>query len=309
MKNYKNIFVILVTSIMILVSSCSLLIDGYLRRFANNSICWEDNDHILVYTIIAAYDDYITIGGDARSYIWSGGEIWRIDVNTGEKELVLRKKGPEYTITYEYAVITLQDTFRFISDWDTTYQMDENYDNWEPFGPYTCPQVSEDGKKIVYLQESYEVEDVYVKELDLDTGIKTILWQGTGNIESMDYDFDRNLLLLNNIRLINLNTGMDTILLHHGEEIGSYTIYSPDDSRYGIFLEDKIIIDVESNNALYNKVYIEIDSLDNKSVIYGLKGIESPDGSKYASGEDNGVEIRNSYGALITKIIFDNSGL
>ena len=99
MKNYKNIYVILVTSIMILVSSCSLLIDGYLRRFANNSICWEDNDHILVYTIIAAYDDYITIGGDARSYIWSGGEIWRIDVNTGEKELVLRKKGPEYTIT------------------------------------------------------------------------------------------------------------------------------------------------------------------------------------------------------------------
>ena len=306
MRNYKNIFVILVTSIMILVSSCSLLIDGYLRRFANNSICWEDNDHILVYARISAYDDYITIGGDARNYIWSGGEIWRIDVNTGEKELVLRKKGPEYTISYEKAVITLQDTFRFISDWDTTFLMDENYDNWQPYGAYTYPQISADGKEIVCLQKNYDVEeDAYITKIQLDTGEEAYLWQTGGLIKTMDYDFDRNLLLLDNIRLVDLNTGMDSLLIKDRDTIDGYLFSHPESyARYGRILNDSIQFDVNDN-----KIYVNINNLENRNVHHGLKGIPNSDKTLYASGEDNGVEIRDVNGSLITKVIFDSSGL
>ncbi|MFO8061562.1 MAG: hypothetical protein R6U31_01400, partial [bacterium] len=226
-KPILSILILLTLIIIVFLSSCTLLIDEYNRLVGYNSICWEDNDHILVYAKIVAYDNYATVGGDMKNFIWGGGEIWRIDVNTGEKELVLRKKGPEYTITYEYAVITLQDTLRFISDWDSTFVMSENYDNWQAAGAYSHPQISEDGKEIVFLKESNEIEDVYVKKMHLDTGVETLLWETTANIKAMDYDFDRNLLLLNNIRLVNLNTGLDTVLLEHGDEISGYKVSDP----------------------------------------------------------------------------------
>ena len=99
----KEIILIISMIILLFLSSCSLLIDGYTRNVGYNSICWEDNDHILIYANIEAYDDYTTIGGGARKYIWVGGEIWRINVNTGEKELLMRKKEWDYAINEKYA--------------------------------------------------------------------------------------------------------------------------------------------------------------------------------------------------------------
>ncbi|MDY6788130.1 MAG: hypothetical protein SVK54_08410 [candidate division WOR-3 bacterium] len=306
-KPILTTLILLFLIVIIFLSSCSLLVDEYNRLVGYNSICWEDNDHILVYAKIAAYDNYATVGGDMKNFIWGGGEIWRIDVNTGEKELVLRKKGPEYTITYEYAVITLQDTFRFISDWDTTFIMDENYDNWQPYGAYTYPQISEDGKEIVGLVISNEVETIYVKKFNLSTGEETILWETTDFFVTMDYDFDRNLLLLNNIRLVNLNTGLDTVLVKVGDEISGHIVYDTYYSRYGRLFNDNIITDIWVENDVYSKVYIDADSLSNRSLKYGLRGIPNPDGTKFAFGSDNLVQIQDINGNIITEIAFPNN--
>ncbi|MDY6786751.1 MAG: hypothetical protein SVK54_01350, partial [candidate division WOR-3 bacterium] len=245
--------------------------------------------------------------------VYAAGEIWRVNVNTGDKELLIRNEGDRYrlsTADFDVVYIAIHDTLRLISEWDSTYLMDENYDNWKTIGGYTCPQISEDGKAIVYLKISNAVASTYVNRLNLDTGVETVLWETTEYIKVIDYDFDRNLLLLNNIRLINLNTGMDTVLIKDYEEISGYTLWGPEMySRYGRILDEKIIIDSYLNNGEYSKVFIDIDSLDNKSLKYGMRGIPNSDKTRYAFGTYTHIEIFNAHGTLIDTIRFPSNEL
>lgn len=292
--------ILIITIIILLLSSCSLLIDGYTRNVGYNSICWEDNDHILVYASITAYDDYTTIGGEARDYIWFGGEIWRIDVNTGDKELLMRKKELAYDQEISHVRIVKNNDNYYLSGTHNTYKIKEDFSGWDEFGDYKYPVFSSNGQYVVAVTRIYDIE-----RYNLESGEEELLFQSEEYVKSLDYDFDRNLLLLDNIRLINLNTGMDSLLIKDRDTIDGYLFSHPESyARYGRILNDSIQFDVNDN-----KIYVNINNLENRNVHHGLKGIPNSDKTLYASGEDNGIEIRDVNGSLITKLIFDSSGL
>ncbi len=307
----KIILILTIVGIMILImmNSCSLLIDGYTRNVGYNSICWEDNDHILVYANIEAYDDYTTIGGGARNYIWVGGEIWRIDVNTGEKELLMRKKESEYSQQIEAINIIKTNDNYFISGTFNTYQLREDFNGWDSIGNYAYPIFSDDGNTaiVAYIPDNYE--DVYqIWKYNLINNTYENIYIPNEPIKSLDYDYNQNLLLINNIKLVDLNTGEETILIEDGETINGYSvdIYS---DRYGQLTDDYILIDFDTYNSHeYSKVFINIDSLTDKRLVYGLRGKQSPNGDKYAYERvnSNRIEIYNNVGYLIREILFDN---
>lgn len=299
-----RIILILPLLLIISISSCSLFPTGRERRVGSNSICWDDNDHILIYANITAYYDEYNIGGVSKEYVWGGGEIWKINVSTGEKELLMRKKGAEYYQEPWLVRITKSNKNYYLSGNLHTYKIKEDFSGWDEFGDYIYPVFSSNSSDVVGVTINDEVRKYY-----LLTGEEELLYCSDEIITNMDYDFDRNLLLLNNIRLINLNTGTDTVLLYHGEEISGYKIYDPYAARYGNFSGDNIIIDVYSTNTVYSKVYIDTDSISNRTLRYGLRGVPNSDGTRFAFAVDNGVEIQNENGTVITKLIFDSSGL
>ncbi len=287
-----------------MMNSCSLLIDGYTRNVGYNSICWEDNDHILVYATIGAYDDYTTIGGGMRRSIWGGGEIWRINVNTGEKELLMRKKESEYVIGPIGGVhIDFINSNLYINGGYTIYKVNKNYEGWELFvDSIAFPNVSDDEQYLVGTHDNGNVVKYNIEK----KSIETIYSNEMGNKVS-DYDYDRNLLLINNIKLVDLNTGVETILLEDGETINGYSvdIYS---DRYGQLTENYILIDFDTYTSHeYSKVFINIDSLLDKRLVYGLRGKQSPNGDKYAYERvnSNRIEIYNNVGYLTREILFD----
>ncbi len=306
----KTIRVLLIIGIIILIimNSCSLLIDGYEREVGYNSICWEDNDHILIYAKIAAYDDYTTIGGGARNYIWGGGEIWRINVNTGEKELLMRKKESEYAIgDIEDITITIKDSLRLISDWAKTYKIEDEFTGWEEYGDFIHPIISSENKYIVAL---YRKGEYFIKKLNIVNQSTEIVYTPEIIIDVLDYDYSRNLLLINNIKLVDLNTRVETILVELGDTIDGKMIYS-DGGIHGDILKDTITIDVRTQNDVWNKVYIDINDYEQKTMRNGFMGVLSQDGVKGAHGHNSEggatgtIDIYSISGFIIKEIVFD----
>jgi len=144
---------LLFISVMLIQSGCSLF--GYYKigRFlGNNSICWEDNDHILIYASIAEYHMVTSIGGESKQYDWSGGEIWRITASTGAKELLFRSKESTY---YDHGWpedmrITKVNGNVYVCNQLKTYKVREDYSDWDSIGYFTLPIISEDENTFVH---------------------------------------------------------------------------------------------------------------------------------------------------------------
>ena len=98
MKKIKYI-ILIILGIIILLSSCSLFPSEVERHLFFDSICWEDDSHILMYTMVRKWvnTSWMSWGSETGYWDWSQGEIWRINVFTGEKELLLRREGDYYT--------------------------------------------------------------------------------------------------------------------------------------------------------------------------------------------------------------------
>ncbi len=309
----KTIRVLLIIGIVILIimNSCSLLIDGYEREVGYNSICWEDNDHILVYANIGAYDYRFTGTSNQKEYVWVGGEIWRIDVNTGEKELLMRKKESEYSQQIEAINIIKTNDIYFVSGTFNTYQLREDFNGWDSIGNYAYPIFSDDGNIaiVAYIPDNYE--DVYqIWRYNLVNNTYENIYIPNEPIKSLDYDYDRNLLLINNIKLVDLNTGEETILVEWGDTIDGKMIYS-DGGIHGDIFRDTITIDVRTQNDVWNKVYINPIDYEQKTMKDGFMGILSPNGLKGAHGHnsDGGatgtIDIYSVSGVIIKEIVFD----
>lgn len=297
----KGIILIISILILLLSSSCSLLIDGYTRNVAYNSICWEDNDHILVYANIEAYDDYTTIGGGARNYIWIGGEIWRINVNTGEKELLMRKRESEYYQQIEAINIIKTDDNYFVSGTFNTYQLREDFNGWDSIGNYVHPIYSDNENIVVAAYISNEYED-QIRRYDLIGNTYENIYTPSSLVKNLDYDYERNLLLINNTRLINLNTGMDTVFVEFGDSLQEYRVTSAS-ARNSIINDSLIIFDVQLGDT-WSKIYMDIDNFENISIRKGFMGQLSPDGSKGAHGHSHSVDIFSINGILLRTIEF-----
>ncbi|MDD3804571.1 MAG: hypothetical protein PHW02_09360, partial [bacterium] len=203
---------------MLVQSGCGLTADRYIQRYlATNSICWEDNDHILIYANIAQYwYNQDLIGGESKEYDWTGGEIWRITASTGAKELLFRSKSNEYALNN--ADMSSVNGNTYISGSGHTYKFSKNYDGWDVLGNFTFPIVSPDERYIV------GAGDEKVKKYDIVNGTEEELYN-SGFIETwLDYDYERNYLLINSNKFVDLNTGEETIIAEITDTIGKYIV-------------------------------------------------------------------------------------
>jgi hypothetical protein len=270
---------LLLIFVMLIQSGCSLTADRYIERYlGNNSICWEDNDHILIYASIAQYwYNQDVIGGPSKEYDWVGGEIWRITASTGAKELLFREKGDKYWAwdnTTGMRINAINGNI-YICDVLFTYKVRDDFSEWDSLGSFTLPNVSSDEKYLVGIDED---GDVKVKKYNLENNTSEELYVNDELITWLDYDYDRNYLLINSNKFVDLNTGQERIIIEERETIDSFQFIHPDlDSRNGRIRENNIQVDIGDK-----KVFIDLSDMNNKWVKKGVLGILSTDDSKYA---------------------------
>ena len=300
-----GMLVLLFIFVMLIQSGCSLF--GYykIERFlGNNSICWEDNDHILIYASIAEYHMVTSIGGESKQYDWTGGEIWRITASTGAKELLFRSKSNEYALNN--ADMSSVNGHTYISGSGNTYKFRENYDGWDTLGSFTFPIVSSDERYIV------GAGDEKVKKYDIVNGTEEELYN-SGFIETwLDYDYERNYLLINSNKFVDLNTGEESILVEYGDRIEQYIVTG--NSINGEIMENYIAMDMALRDTITDiryigklKIYIEDNTI--KELNEKAYGFISPDGLKYASGYPHSVLITDTLGEWISNVEFEGDEL
>ena len=282
-RKAHGMLVLLFIFVMLIQSGCSLF--GYYkieRYLGTNSICWEDNDHILIYANIAQYwYSQSIVGGESKEYDWTGGEIWRITASTGAKELLFRSKSNEYALNN--ADMSSVNGNTYISGSGHTYKFSKNYDGWDTLGSFTFPIVSPDERYIV------GAGDEKVKKYDLVNGTEEELYN-SGFIETwLDYDYDRNYLLVNSNKFVDLNTGEEVKLIEDGDIFNEH--YSVDE-RYintGEIVDNKIFVNImmvrdeETMEVIDGgKAFIEIGNWDSRNLSFGIFGVLSPNRDKYA---------------------------
>ncbi len=295
MKNRKRTIITFILAILILmmISGCSIMYvwmydDWVERAVGSNSICWEDNDNVIVYCSLTwCYNEAIGVSETTKIYE-TGGELWRINANTGATELLLRKKGGKYwEINPEKIRIDIMNKHIYISNSLNTYKVKDDYNGWDNIGYFTIPIVSENEK---YIVAQDEVDGKTVKKYDILNNTDEILFTNDELIEWLDYDYSRNYLLVNNRKFVNLNTGEKTILVDNNTKIGKYIISSfyvmP--SQYGNISNEHITMDVYLRDTLtdekkYHKIRISIIDTTNKQVLENIQGVNNPDKTKYAT--------------------------
>ncbi len=296
MKNRKQTIIILVLTILMLIimSGCSIMYvwmyDDWVERVVgSNSICWEDNDNVIVYCSLTwCYNEAIGVSETTKIYE-TGGELWRINTNTGATELLLRKKGGKYWAGGDAsdARIDIVNNHIYISDGLYTFKVKDDYSSWDNIGDFTLQIVSSDERYIVAIdEEGHKV----VKKYDILNNTNETLFTNDELVEWLDYDYSRNYLLVNNRKFVNLNTGEETILVDNNTKIGKYIISSfyvmP--SQYGNISNEHITMDVYLRDTLtdekkYHKIRISIIDTTNKQVLENIQGVNNPDKTKYAT--------------------------
>jgi len=273
-------FVLIFTLVMFFQSGCSLF--GYFkieRYLGTNSICWEDNDHILIYASIAQYHDIVTVGGSDRMYDWVGGEIWRITASTGEKELLFRSKDGYHI---DNARMYIVNGNVYISG-GSTAKVREDFSGWDNIGDFRFPSISTNERYIVADDNN---EYSTVRKYDIINNTSEELYVNDVLIEWLDYDFERNYLLINSNKFVDLNTGEERIVIKYLDRIENYIVMKDpyrgkiegDYITADLYLEDSI-----TNEAQFYKVVINQNDLDDKKLLHNISGYKSPLGNYYAT--------------------------
>jgi hypothetical protein len=276
---------LLLIFVMLIQSGCSLTADRYIERYlGNNSICWEDNDHILIYASIAQYwYNQDVIGGPSKEYDWVGGEIWRITASTGAKELLFRSKDG-YAI--DNARMYIANAHVYISG-GSTAKVREDFSGWDNIGDFIYPIVSSDEIYIVGVETS---DLKTIKQYDESGSTVKVLYVNDELITWLDYDYERNYLLINSNKFVDLNTGEEVIVVNESTRIGKYLVAS----LYSVpmvnacILNDDILMDIYlvdtiSNESNYKKIRVSFEDTTDKEVLENLNGVRSPNGYYYAT--------------------------
>lgn len=304
----RNITILISLLVIISTTACSLLVDEYSRRVGFNSICWEDDDHILVYANIWAFNNYTNVGGQVTDVVWTGGELWRIDVNTGEKELLLRKKGDKYAFSSFSAVdIRKYNDNYYINDLENTYIMNNDCTDWEYFVDCTFINFTDNDTKLL----AYKDNEI-VKYNIADRTFENIC-QIDFFAESMEYSSVCDVVFMSGRFLVDLDTGqVDTLIdfkyVFNGETV--YTYYGKNSEIRG----NELSLDLELDNGEYSKLYMDLNDLDNCAFNKTCRGKLSPDGEKgayifYASAGQTEIDIITETGTVISSIIFERAQL
>ncbi len=321
MKNRKQTIIILVLTILMLIimSGCTIIkvwmYDDWVERaVGSNSICWEDNDNVIVYCSLTwCYNEAIGVSETTKIYE-IGGELWRINANTGATELLLRKKGGKYhTPNPDRIRIEIANKHIYISDEVNTYKVKDDYNGWDSIGYFIIPNVSKDERYIV-ARDQVDGTRKTVKKYDMINNTNEILFTNDEFFEWLDYDYSRNYLLVNNNKFIDLNTGEEKALIHSGDTILSRYYMSASYVYRGNIGDDYITVDVvtrdiEIDSSVSGKVFINSVNFNEEQFVRGLKGFSNPSRTKYASGDYHSVLITDTLGNLINSIVFDSDKL
>ncbi|MDY6787941.1 MAG: hypothetical protein SVK54_07435 [candidate division WOR-3 bacterium] len=168
MKKITVIKLLSVLIIVVLLSSCSLFPSEIERHLFFDSICWEDDSHILMYTMVRKWVNTtaMSITGSSGYWAWSQGEIWRINVFTGEKELLLRREGDYYTGLSSPIKIDILGDKKLISLDANAYLMEGESADWQEIpGIYEAEWVNEN--EIIGISE--EAQALVKYDLESET--------------------------------------------------------------------------------------------------------------------------------------------
>ncbi len=294
LKNRK-IITLIIFIFMIINTGCTIIkvwmYDDWVERVVgSNSISWEDNDNVIVYCSLTwCYNEATGVSETTKIYE-TGGELWRINANTGAMELLLRKKGGKYhTPNPDRIRIEIANKHIYISDEVNTYKVKDDYNGWDSIGYFIIPNISSDERYIV-ARDQVDGTRKTVKKYDMINNTDEILFTNNEFFEWLDYDYSRNYLLVNNRKFVNINTGEETILVDNNTKIGKYTISSlyAIPPQYGNIGSEYITMDIYLNDTLtsedqYHKIRISITDTINKQVLENIRGFSSPDETKYAT--------------------------
>jgi len=317
MKNKKRTIITLIVLIMFIIiqSGCSIIYvwmydDWVERAVGSNSICWEDDDNIIVYCSLTWFYNEATGVSETTKIYDMGGELWRINANTGATELLLRKKGGKYhTPNPERIRIDIVNENIYVSDEVNTFKVKDDYNGWDSIGYFIIPNVSSNERYIVARDQADGTRKT-VKKYDMLNNTNETLFTNDELIEWLDYDYSRNYLLVNNNKFIDLNTGEEKSLIHNGDTILSRYYMSDSYVYRGNIGDDYITVDVvardiEIDSSVSGKVFINSINFNAEQFIRGLKGFSNPNKTKYASGNYQSVLITDTLGNQIKNIVFD----
>lgn len=304
-SNKTQVLLILGIIILLLVSGCSITAERHFeRQMSPYSICWQDDEHFLVYCSIEQY--YFTpnfLGNDDIHYDWAGGEIWRVNALSGNTELLIRdQSGLMYTYPVNDGRLSVRNDDIYYSDRLYTCKILQGYSGVEKIGEFTLPVISPDGNTLIITILGYEDT---IAQYEIATGEISILYTTDDNVFWLDYS--RNLLLINNIKLVDLTTGETNILLN-GNTFDNYRIQS--DALYGDIGNEWISLDISlwdtlTHENVKSKIFIDLDSLSHIEYVAGIHGVSSPNGAYYAQ---DGAVI-DTLGNVISEYGFSSNEL
>ncbi len=172
-KRRTSIMLIVLVILIIIQSSCSLFPSTIERHLFFDSICWEDDNHILMYSMVRKWvnTSAISWGSETGRWDWSKGEIWRINVFTGEKELLLRREGDKYTGLSTVVKIDVLGDRKLISLDGNAYIMEGESTDWQEIeGIYEAEWINDN--EIIGI-----TEDNSIIQYDLLTEEKSIKYE------------------------------------------------------------------------------------------------------------------------------------
>jgi len=272
---------------MLIQSGCSLTADRYIERFLGyNSICWEDNDHILIYASIAQYwYNQDVIGGPSKEYDWVGGEIWRITASTGAKELLFRSKDSKYNnLNAEEMRLVFRNSI-YVGNGTNTYRVKDDYSDWDSISGVSVQSIDETETSLVGV---YELGGKSVVKYNLISNTEEVLYVNDYMITWLDYDYARNYLLINSNKFVDLNTGEERVVGEDGTIIDSiYRLNNPENGKIEeeyITFDTKIrYYDGDSLSTYSHQIRVKIGEYTDREINFGVHGVLSPDKSKYAT--------------------------
>ena len=322
MKKIKYI-ILIILGVIVLLSSCSMFPSEVTRVLFFDSICWEDDSHILMYTVVKKWVNttILSITGESGHWDWAQGEIWRINVFTGEKELLLREEGDYYTRQSNTVKIDILGDKKLISLDGNAYIMEGKSADWQEIpGIYEAEWVNEN--EIVGISE--EAQALVKYDLQTETVTNEYYTVVTGAKRNyLSYDpisndcmitiGSKSLILFDNMEFkeqfsivqdsfIDLDSNIFVCLdfdkpfcLSNNEKVIQISKYYPDGLDFYNY-----IMELDSNSMV--SLLIEFD---NSNIIPNLS-MDKFLIPSYISGESimNGLILYNKDKTVINTIIF-----
>ncbi len=303
---HSKYLIFIILGIIILLSSCALFPSEVERHLFFDSICWEDDSHILMYTMVRKWvnTSWMSWGSETGYWDWSQGEIWRINVFTGEKELLLRREGDYYTGLSTPIKIDVLGDRKLISLDGNAYIMEGESADWqEILGIYEAEWVNEN--EIIGI----EGETGNVIKYNLDTEIKTIEVNPDFEIRYFNYFSENDLMIytdysefiIKNSSTEKRYSNNDTLITIYNDTLGTLlgnTKAYRSDSGY---IYHRVNID---HNVKFIKFDDNLDLLESYS-FNDLGVIPRSDFDIFLYAQENSIEILDKDHNIVQTVYFE----